>query len=253
MRKHIDLFTGIGGFTLACQWNGIETVVMCEKDERCRQFLERTYSEIPVIEDVRDFTIDTLVSLYYNRLQKPEQGAINMGVQDPKYDNAVTFYDSGLSIQDVADFYQITRQAMWMILKRRGCEFRDQRKYGNENHFSRHGEIYSKRVHHITEVAISKGVLIRKTHCEKCQSTKGPISAHHSDYNLPLNVEWLCKKCHFEWHRDNKPIELKIDLPKMSKKEISSRGGSRKEVMPDEFQRRIEEATATYILTAGVP
>jgi len=52
---HLDLFTGIGGFTLACHWAGIQTVVMCENDKRCRQFLERTWPGIPVINDVREF------------------------------------------------------------------------------------------------------------------------------------------------------------------------------------------------------
>jgi len=52
---HIDLFSGIGGFTLACQWAGIQTEVFCEKDERCRAFLERSYPTIPIVPDIRDF------------------------------------------------------------------------------------------------------------------------------------------------------------------------------------------------------
>ena len=52
---HIDLFTGIGGFTLACQANGIETVVMCESDKFCRDGLKEAWPGIPIIEDVRDF------------------------------------------------------------------------------------------------------------------------------------------------------------------------------------------------------
>jgi len=52
---HIDLFTGIGGFSLACQWNGIQTEVMVEKDEKCRDFLRRTYPDIPIIPDIREF------------------------------------------------------------------------------------------------------------------------------------------------------------------------------------------------------
>jgi len=55
VKNHIDLFSGIGGFTLACQWNGIETEVFCEKAEKCRRFLERTYPGIPIIPDIRDF------------------------------------------------------------------------------------------------------------------------------------------------------------------------------------------------------
>jgi len=36
--------------------------------------------------------------------------------------------------------------------------------------------------------------LIEKKPCEKCNSKN--TEAHHSDYNKPLNIIWLCKKCH---------------------------------------------------------
>ena len=52
---HIDLFSGIGGFTLACQWAGIETEVFCESDKRCQDFLRRTYPGVPIIPDIREF------------------------------------------------------------------------------------------------------------------------------------------------------------------------------------------------------
>ena len=251
--KHIDLFTGIGGFTLACQWNGIETVVMCEKDPFRRAGLDRAWPGIPIIEDVREFTIDTLVNLRYNQLSQLQKEIIDMGISNPKYDNAVDLYSGGLSIQNIADFYGITRQAMWMILKRRGCNFRAQAKYGKENHFYRGGSSASSRVHDITERAIEKGILIRKTHCEQCSNTDDIICSHHDDYNKPLEVRWLCIKCHFEWHKQNKPIEQIIDFPPMDRADICSRGGQRKGVTPYEFQREIEAATATFILTAGVP
>jgi len=249
---HIDLFTGLGGFTLACDWNGIKTEVMCEKDERCRQFLQRTYPGVPIVPDVKDFTVDTLVNLKYDRLSQDDKEVIDMGIMNHKYDAAVNMYDKGLSIQDIANFYEMTRQAMWMILKRRGCEFRDQKKYGKENHFYR-GTEASRRVHDLTERAIEKGLLVRKTHCEKCGSHESPICAHHSDYNKPLDVQWFCKPCHYEWHKENKPIEQMIDFPPMDRQEIASRWGSRKEVTSNELQQKIEEATRTFILTAGVP
>lgn len=41
--------------------------------------------------------------------------------------------------------------------------------------------------------------------CEKCKSdTK--VEAHHHDYNLPLEVTFLCKACHEEWHINNTPL-----------------------------------------------
>jgi len=53
--NHIDLFTGIGGFTLACRWNQIQTEVFCENDKRCQNFLRKTYPDVPIVPDIRDF------------------------------------------------------------------------------------------------------------------------------------------------------------------------------------------------------
>jgi DNA (cytosine-5)-methyltransferase 1 len=38
---HGSLFSGIGGFDLAAHWAGIETLWMCEKDEKARNVLEK--------------------------------------------------------------------------------------------------------------------------------------------------------------------------------------------------------------------
>lgn len=51
---HIDLFTGIGGFALAAQWTGFQTVVMCEIDNDLRYALKKIW-KIPVAKDVRRF------------------------------------------------------------------------------------------------------------------------------------------------------------------------------------------------------
>jgi len=51
--------------------------------------------------------------------------------------------------------------------------------------------------------AIKRGDLVRPDACEKC-GDKPPrgrdgrvlIQGHHADYSKPLEVEWICTKCH---------------------------------------------------------
>ena len=51
--KHLDLFSGIGGFALAAQWAGIETVAFCEIDKFCHKVLNKNFPAIPIHNDIR--------------------------------------------------------------------------------------------------------------------------------------------------------------------------------------------------------
>jgi hypothetical protein len=46
--------------------------------------------------------------------------------------------------------------------------------------------------------AIKRGTLIRMP-CEKCGNDKS--QAHHEDYSRPLEIQWLCPRCHGRAHR----------------------------------------------------
>ena len=52
--KHLDLFSGIGGFALAAQWAGIETVAFCEIDDFACKVLNKNFPCIPVHRDIRE-------------------------------------------------------------------------------------------------------------------------------------------------------------------------------------------------------
>jgi len=43
---HIDLFSGIGGFTLAGEWAGFRTIVFCEKEEFCQKVLQKRFGAV---------------------------------------------------------------------------------------------------------------------------------------------------------------------------------------------------------------
>ena len=52
--KHLDLFTGIGGFKLAAEWSGFETVAFCEVNDWCDEHaLKENWPDIPNLKDVR--------------------------------------------------------------------------------------------------------------------------------------------------------------------------------------------------------
>ena len=57
MLRHLDLFSGIGGFALGFHWaGGLETVAFAESDEKCRCVLEHHCPDIPIHDDVRTMT-----------------------------------------------------------------------------------------------------------------------------------------------------------------------------------------------------
>jgi DNA (cytosine-5)-methyltransferase 1 len=52
----IDLFSGIGGFSLGLERAGMETVAFCEIDESCHKILNKHFNGVPIHKDIRDFT-----------------------------------------------------------------------------------------------------------------------------------------------------------------------------------------------------
>lgn len=51
--KMLDLFSGIGGMSLAAKWAGIETIAFCEIEPFCQRVLKKHWPDVPIYEDVR--------------------------------------------------------------------------------------------------------------------------------------------------------------------------------------------------------
>lgn len=51
----IDLFSGIGGFSLAGKWAGFETIRFVEKDKFCQKVLMKNFPGIPIHDDIKTF------------------------------------------------------------------------------------------------------------------------------------------------------------------------------------------------------
>ena len=52
----LDLFSGIGGFSLGLERAGFETVAFCEIDKYCRLVLQKHWKDIKIYKDVREIT-----------------------------------------------------------------------------------------------------------------------------------------------------------------------------------------------------
>ena len=58
--KVLDLFSGIGGFSLGLERAGMETVAFCEIEEFPRKVLKKHWPNVPIYEDVRELTAERL-------------------------------------------------------------------------------------------------------------------------------------------------------------------------------------------------
>ena len=58
----LDLFAGIGGFTLGLEKAGFTTVAFCEIDSYAQKVLKKNWPGVPIYDDVRQITADRLIS-----------------------------------------------------------------------------------------------------------------------------------------------------------------------------------------------
>lgn len=69
---------------------------------------------------------------------------------------------------------------------------------------SRKIRIHSKlKARYALRYAVKSGS-VTKGPCEDCGSVEA--EAHHDDYSKPLDVRWLCRQHHADYHRDNPQI-----------------------------------------------
>ena len=53
--RHLDLFSGIGGFALAARWMGWETIQFVEIDKFCQKVLTKNSPNVPIHGDIKTF------------------------------------------------------------------------------------------------------------------------------------------------------------------------------------------------------
>lgn len=194
-----SLFAGIEGFGLGLKRAGMECAFQVEKDRKCQSVLRRHFPGVPLFGDIRNCHSEEAAMAGTLKKLTPDQAS-----------EAVKMYERGLSLAPIADYFNVTRQAMWDLLRRR-TQLRPQKREGKDNHFYRDGKRADDQAQNLVETAISQGVLEQKSACENCggcpkfKDGRTGVQAHHDDYNKPLEVRWLCQKCHHEWHKHNTP------------------------------------------------
>lgn len=212
----LDLFTGIGGITLALKkW--VVPIAYCEIEPYCQSVLlqrmqEGNLPKAPIWDDIRSLDKTCLDEILCLQQEGCSMAGKLKKLTEEQVLEAVKSYDNGMSLGDLGHIYGVTRQAMWDLLRRR-TSMRKQQRFGKDNHFYRGGARADERAQKILENEIRYGKLNNPGKCSICNDEsrfadgRTAIQAHHDDYNKPLDIRWLCQKCHHEWHKHNKPIK----------------------------------------------
>lgn len=126
---------------------------------------------------------------------------------DAKAAEARSLYEGGASIAQAAAAVGVSRQSLYGTLKRLGVTFRSHLRTGPENPFYRGGPRAVDAAQNKLEKAVQHGRVERPTRCEECGQIPPPfkngrtaIQAHHPNYAKPLEVRWLCQRCHHRAH-----------------------------------------------------
>ena len=66
--------------------------------------------------------------------------------------------------------------------------------------------------------ALKKGIIKKPMRCESC-NRKHKLTAHHEDYNKPLDVIWACYECHGQIHW--KDLGMGLYISKIKESEVT--------------------------------
>lgn len=131
--------------------------------------------------------------------------------RNPKYDTALIEFNAGMTVKELAEKYGITTQVMGDNLRRRGAKLRGDFPRGPKNNM--YTGLRAKRsAQKLVELAVRQGRIVPQEECSSCGDTKrqkngrSNVHAHHPDYTKPLEVVWLCRKCHVAVHKQGASI-----------------------------------------------
>lgn len=95
---------------------------------------------------------------------------------------------------------RLNRQKYYHLNKEK---FRERRRKYLKKYYEK-SELYKKKglIGQKLKYAIQNGKIKKRNSCEICHNS--PVHGHHEDYSKPLEVIWLCPRCHGVLHRQYK-------------------------------------------------
>ena len=94
---------------------------------------------------------------------------------------------------------------------------------------------------------VYKGNIDKPPRCEHCHKEGDIIVAHHEDYLLPLDVKWLCVRCHNQRHQQLRSRGW-VDCGETVKRNLISRPQDPKHILDAEVEQALEKmlSVGTY-------
>jgi len=70
--------------------------------------------------------------------------------------------------------------------------------------------------HKLVNRYISLGIIKKPSHCQHCGKKIKRLDSHHEDYDLPLDILWVCLACHWKLHSNGMKL-TEDDFKKITK------------------------------------
>ena len=105
------------------------------------------------------------------------------------------------------DYYQNYDRKRYDVGGRRGEASKSAQARGSARWAAAHRQ--ERHAQSVVAYAIRVGRIVRPGVCSRCGKS-GKIDAHHADHSKPLEVTWLCRRCHGDtWKKERKELQAK--------------------------------------------